>query len=513
MKMRKLLATAVAASLAVTSLATVASAAEKEFPMGKTTGTVEFAGSAGVELGDKYYLTDEEFKNGDNTLGITSDDSITVKLATGLSWELTSVSLKVTGVKGTRGAASKTYTYKFINNNDGTYTLPVFADTSELDTFLPEQFLEFTKLEISVEGKKSTTDQSTFDNGSWNYGQWINKSDLTVVTPFTQAGNGDILDEITALLNDLHQPDNIWGFNATASGSSTKVNYPFMATTGTDDLGRLEIASLSVSDAHGSTGYWGNEGDGLNTGTNQSYNGEDTTDGTEKVGFTGLATQVADFFNKQTNGTITFTFTAPDAGSSGTAWENGGIPSTQTGIKTLIAGSSSNDFALFLNYRQTGSLQAPATLDTAAGAVTFDISDCLETLGGQTMGVIDNIFYGLSKGIAYDLDGDGTKGEAGEVGLYVEKVTLAYDEDGDVDADIEEEDDADVEIEEDDVEIEEDDDIEIEEDDAEEDDAGAEGDVVVEDEDDDANPGTGVALAVVPALVAAAAVVVSKKRS
>jgi len=32
-------------------------------------------------------------------------------------------------------------------------------------------------------------------------------------------------------------------------------------------------------------------------------------------------------------------------------------------------------------------------------------------------------------------------------------------------------------------------------------------------EDDDANPGTGVALAVIPALVAAAAVVVSKKRS
>ena len=73
-----------------------------------------------------------------------------------------------------------------------------------------------------------------------------------------------------------------------------------------------------------------------------------------------------------------------------------------------------------------------------------------------------------------------------------------------------------VSVEDDDATIEEDDATEddAEEDDATEDDAEVNGDVIDTPvvEDDDANPGTGVALAVVPAMVAAAAVVLSKKR-
>jgi hypothetical protein len=500
MKMRKLLATAVAASLAVTSMATVASAAEKSWNMGHTTGTIDLQSVKGTELGDEYYLTDEEFQNGSNTLGVSANSMI-LSVNTGDAEAITGVTLKVTGVKGTRGAASKTYSYKFENYKDEACTerdydnkskywkLNVYEKTAPVDGFLPEQFLEFTKVEL--EATATTTVDNAKDYDAWGSSVWgsYNAATYNVVKGF--GTSGDILAEIDSLAYAA------WGFDY-ASNKTTSVDYPFMPVTekdGNDKLGREEIRVLSVTNAWSST-----DRDQGNDNSNQSYEGENTVDGEVKKDFAGLASQAADFFNKQTNGTVTFKFTTgTEAG--GTAWENGGIPSTQTGIKNFLGDATANDFALFFNYKQTGSLQAITELDKDAGTVTFDISDILDAMGGQTLGTLDNIYYGLRKGIEYKDHG---------TGLMVETVTFAYDEDADVEADIEddaEEDDADVEIEEDD-------DVEIEDDadDAEEDDADAAGDVVVEDEDDDANPGTGVALAVVPAMVAAAAVVLSKKR-
>lgn len=564
MKMRKLLATAVAASLAVTSLATVASATDKTFDMGGTEGTLSFKLNSenGKELGKQFYLTDEEFEKGTKTLGITSDDKMTVSLAPQLdgvggdivdkneavigkwysskagsyiiryndkgevaskkefdgaivkdttNYKKAEVKMVVTGVKGSRGSSTKTYEYKFDNNKDGTFTLKAYAGTSDINKFLPEQFLEITKISFVVSGVTAEikTDDEWFFNvwpneawTQWGFGTKDWSDSLTVKEGFT-ADDSELLTTIEKCVNEIGE--NGFGFS---EGKTEKV-YPLLKVTSTIDgtnMGRQDIWPLSETYASGS-----NDRNDSNDNSNQSYDGEDTTAGTYKDDFAGLASQVADFFNKQTNGTITFKFTTPAQSTSGSNWEIGGIPSTQTGLKGVLAGASSNDFALFFNYDKTGSLQAPATLDVNAGEVTFDISDILDSLGGQTMGVLDDIYYGLNKGIDY--------GDAGK-GLYVESVTLAYDEDGDVDADIEEEDD-DVEAE-DDVDVEEDDDVEIEDDveidddtTEEDDDAegDAEGDVIVETEDDDANPGTGVALAVVPALVAAAAVVVSKKRS
>lgn len=508
MKMRKLLATAVAATMAVTSLATVASAAEKSWNMGHTTGTIKFNATSGKEV--NFLATEEGLAPAE--LGISADDTIAI-ITTDATKKVTGVTLKVTGVKGSKASASKTYSYAFGNYDSDTvfdwttqkydasgkaWALTAYATSGNLDSFVPSQFVEITQVSIEIACESEVDNAKAYDAyGSTNYGENI---DGLKIIPFANAKWTDILMVINNSLNAWGTTVvDSTGIYAAYSDKSTKVDYPFMPVTkedSDDKLGRKEIKILSVSNDYFSNNIYSEN----NTdGSNQSYVDDDTTAGEVAKDFAGLSTQVADFFNKQTNGTITFKFTTgTEAG--GTAWENGGIPSTQTGIKNFMGDATANDFALFFNYRQTGSLQAIVELDKDAGTVTFDISDILDALGGQTLGVLDNMYYGLQKGIEYKDIG---------TGLMVETVTLAYDEDADVEADIEddaEEDDADVEIEEDDdVEIEEDDDVE-------EDDADTAGDVVVEDEDDDANPGTGVALAVVPAMVAAAAVVLSKKR-
>ncbi len=509
MKMRKLLATAVAATMAVTSLATVASAAEKSWNMGHTTGTIKFSATSGKEV--NFLATEDGLAP--ETLGISADDTIAI-ITTGATKKVTGVTLKVTGVKGSKASASKTYSYAFGNYNSDSvfdwttqvydnsgkaWALTAYATSGSLDSFVPSQFVEITQVSIEIACESEVDNAKDYDAyGSTNYGENI---DGLKIIPFANAQWTDILMVINNSLNawgtDVVDSTGIY---AAYSDKSTKVDYPFMPVTekdGNDKLGREEIRVLSVTNAWSST-----DRDQGNDNSNQSYEGENTVDGEVKKDFAGLASQAADFFNKQTNGTITFKFTTgTEAG--GTAWENGGIPSTQTGIKNFMGDATANDFALFINYKQTGSLQAITELDKDAGTVTFDISDILDAMGGQTLGVLDNIYYGLRKGIEYKDIG---------TGLMVETVTFAYDEDADVEADIE--DDVEVEDDADDVEIEEDDDVEIEDDadDAEEDDADTDGDVIVETEDDDANPGTGVALAVVPAMVAAAAVVLSKKR-
>ncbi len=527
MKMRKLLATAVAATMAVTSLATVASAADLTFNMAHTKGTVKFNITKYAEFSDQYSFTEDQITAG-ATLG-SSADTVTISLGDEKAVDrMTGVTLNVTGVKGTRSSASKTYSYKFTEyyadgsqNYDapglgGFWKLEIKEDKgTESNHFVPGQFVEITKMEVVADFEKDVTTAKEYDSfGSTEWGvnstlpntQW---PQLKVEHGWTATGVGA---EVANLLNTVGY---YFGY---ASEKSTTNYYPFLSitdgynTTGwdkyeekynDDTLERFEIKLLSDADDYKASNPTGSD-------DNQSYN--DDHMGTNPKDFAGLASQVADFFNKQTNGKITFKFTTA-AATSGTDWSNGGVPSTQVGLKNALGDATKNDFVLFFNYRETGSLQALTEIDASSGEVTFDISEVLDALGGQTIGVIQEIYYGMTDraAINYDKDVDGDLLKEGK-GLCVESITLSYDEDADVEADIE--DDVEVEDDADDVEIEEDDDVEIEDDadDAEEDDADTDGDVIVETEDDDANPGTGVALAVVPAMVAAAAVVLSKKR-
>ena len=294
--------------------------------------------------------------------------------------------------------------------------------------------------------------------------------------------------------------------------------------------------------------------------------------GTGPKGFAGLASQIADFFNKEDNGTITFHFTA-DAGTSSTKWLNGGIPSTEVGLKTVIDGSTASDFALFVNYGSTtGSLQAGTKLDKESGAVVFDITEILNQLNTYTIGTVQDVYYGCTK---YANELKNKSGVTIDRGFWVDKVTLAYEESSAVDSNTDEEPEDPTEAEPEDkdeepAEVDEPTDLDEEPGDEEPtdldeeptdldeeptdlddepapvddepapvDDEPAPADETPVDNDSqatidepadttpavdngtttpavvdgaDENPGTGVALAVVPAMLAAAAMVISKKR-
>lgn len=504
MKMTKLLATGTAAMVAVASLASVASAAEQTFDMAISYGKITVKNSAGLELGEDWCLSQERIDKGE-TLGISADQTLTLKVSKDFDTvDYEGVVLKVTGVKGKKGTSPKTYTYKFdkvVDNKE--YSLKVYGgDNAPADAFLPSQFVEITSVSVEISGTHNEESQDMYNKlGDKEWGYW---SEGSVISGGTE-GIAKLICTITP-----------WG--AKYDSKVVENNYPFIAkeVSGRNNtLMRQDIQLLSYAGAWTANSNNGQDGD-------QSY--DDDGLGTNPKEFAGLASQVGDFFNKQTNGTITFRFTTASA-TTGTSWNNGGIPSTQVGIKNLLGDSTANDFALFFNYDQTGSLQAVASIDADSGEVSFDISDVLDDLGGQTKGVIDNIFFGLAKGVKYtDKTVDGLK---------VETVTLAYDEDS-TDADIEDDtadDDDDVEDDDDttiDDDADDDDDTTIDDDDdddtadddddatvdAGEDDAnGDAGDtVIVKPSGEDTNPNTGVALAVVPAAIAAAAVVVSKKR-
>ena len=295
---------------------------------------------------------------------------------------------------------------------------------------------------------------------------------------------------------------------------------------------RDEVYALSLTGDYGSFNFApGAEG------VHQSYDTTTYNKGDAPNGFKGFASQVADFFNKAKKGKITFTFTAKVDGNN-TAWNNGGIPSTEVGIKNTLGGMTANDFALFVNYgHTTGSLQAITEIDAYAGKVSFDISEILDQLNGQTIGVVSDVYYGLTKAASQVKSANGKGGY--REGFWVEEVKFTKDDaasatdaevvkteddDDDVIADddddiiADDDDDDDVTADDDDDIFAEDDDDDdasiIADDDDDDDDVNGETDIVTDDttEDDDVNPGTGVGLAVIPAIVAAAAAVISKKR-
>ena len=325
-----------------------------------------------------------------------------------------------------------------------------------------------------------------------------------------------------------------------ANSHRASVDYKGATTIYRDDVWKLSVTGAHTSQTQNGTNTSGTTVD-INT---QTYV-DAMTAGTGPVGFAGLAGQVAEFFNKQNNGTITFNFTSAAAAGSTGAW-NSGIPSTEVGLIGSGAGSVTSNFALFFNYETTtGMMFAPAKADLTAGTVTFDISDYLSKSGTLTMATLHDIYYGLNVGYKKNAWTDA-------YGMYVTKVDLSYDDapaaDADaaaaddddatvvaddddaaavVDADDDDDDDDDATLIEDDDDDDDDTDIIADDDDDDTDDDDLAAVITDDDEDDsaaagtvdvvtpaaqDSNPATGVGLAVIPAIVAAAAMAISKKR-
>jgi|GEM_PF-1642204 len=349
------------------------------------------------------------------------------------------------------------------------------------------------------------------------------------VAPTTAAGKlcgAELIKEINTLLSGgltakwVADDEGIIGDNYAEMPVTIAHNYNTDPT-----IYRAEVKLLSRTNDVTSNNIW-SAGD---TDNDQTYTVEDYNKGTNAKGFAGLASQVADFFNHQTNGTISFHFVASSTSSSGFDWLSGGIPSTEVGLRNFLENANPKDFALFLNYEtSTGSLQSDAIIDVYSGTVTFDISASLTALGGQTIGTIHDVYYALAKGIDYDKDGN--------YRLKVDKVILAYDEAAAADAaTATDEEEKKEEVKEEPKADDKADEIEIADDTEEPDDEDST--VVIDEPDDsqtvidntadntvvvnpgnnvapaaDENPHTGVALAVVPAALAAAAMIISKKR-
>ncbi|MBO6302359.1 MAG: hypothetical protein J6N15_07990 [Ruminiclostridium sp.] len=282
---------------------------------------------------------------------------------------------------------------------------------------------------------------------------------------------------------------------------------------GTATIRRENVWQLSLTGDHAS--YSGvNDADHY-----QSYKDSDMTKGTGPEGFSGFATQVGEFFNHKDNGTITFTFTSTASSAGSAAWSSG-IPSTEVGLIGSGAGSVTSNFALFFNYDSTsGMMYSPVKVDQTAGTVTFEIDQYLKDCGGLTKATLHDIYYGLNVGYSENVDYNGS------YGMYVQKVTLAYDDAPAADADAAAAVDDDAVVADDDdaaavVDADDDDDDDTDDDDLaavitddDEDDTAAAGTVdVVTPAAQDSNPATGVGLAVIPAIVAAAAMAISKKR-
>lgn len=301
----------------------------------------------------------------------------------------------------------------------------------------------------------------------------------------------------------------------TENSDSKKTLQPFLKmTTATEGatIYRDNVNVLSYTDAYRSKTLESKND------FNQTY--DDAGMGTAPKWFAGLASQTADFYNKQNNGQMIFKFKDP---ANADKWVSYGVPSTEVGLRTL----QGTAMALFFNYTtSTGSIQSIGVVDKDAWTITFDIANVLDDFGGLTKATLEDIYYGLNTGMQY---GDPYNGK----GYVVESVTLQYDDspaavdastDDDAAVVVADDDDDVVADDDDDDDVFADDDVVADDDDDDDDDAG-----IIEDDDDDdtdvnndvdyvdgadddANPGTGVGLAVIPAIVAAAAAVVSKKR-
>lgn len=633
MKMNKIFAAGIAATLAVTSLASVASAeVAREFDMKDTIGKVVYGpvalGGGGYDLGKEFAYTEttpgtpdnysiNSDTTGDDTLGtadyymLFNTKAANATVRTALINSIGSITIEING-KGmaSNGATTVALTQRATleaqkdaaGNRTGQWKLPIYAQGGPIDAFIPERFVQVDQIKITVTASTDKNATKTYtiydedlynaiikqktdnggatlvidDNGelapvlNGNIKAWWDNFDWSL--PWG-AGVADPTGYTAALV--LTGTNNVYyGNAATAAAAGAAVNdvvvddgtskgitlcnkiYELLGNDNnnlfaydlseykTDDLlawmpkttylndgiiYRDEVKVLSLTGDHASAtiGWDADYNQTFEHDTTYNYNKGDGANG-----FAGLASQVADFFNGQKNGKITFHFTAKAKDTATSGWAQGGIPSTEVGLRNFLENAKPKDFALFVNYNTTtGSLQADAVLDPYASEVSFDISAILQSLGGLTIGTVQDLYYALDNGASTNNN---------VVGLWVDKVTLSYDENAKADtaaaaddktAETVKEDPKADEAKTDDKA----DEIEIPDDTEEPDDDAT---VVIEEPDDaqtvvdntadntvvvnpgttntapaaDENPHTGVALAVVPAALAAAAMVISKKR-
>jgi hypothetical protein len=659
MNMKKVLAAGIAATLAVSSFAAVASAEELPWKMGTTVGTLTYQPKTTASKDVKIVTPELMFKkvpaaapdpemaakdfgvkaveidingngilyddmdafipfiidgNNANLVDAAGNVEVTIKGQKYANGGLIAVSRTVKLVNnGVKTATEDKRLIKTINGvatpDSGLFYLPIYAGQSEYNAFDPAEYNCIDEIIVTAAGAK-TVDVKVYSQAEYDglktiadagYEDGAAKLYINGDAPaFTAGVEGEarirlyntglakaycevakdganiigvaptgVGANVTAKESD---PDSLFNefvkifgdgitINWRLKEKKTEIVYPFLPkTTRNEDsvIDRWEVWELSTTKDYASSVFKDQAGYQY-TDTNQSYNQDvKATFYTEReglgdrpTGFGGFASQVADYFNKSLNGKITFVFTLGAAGGAGTAWETGGIPSTEIGLKKIAGDWKGSDFALFFNYGSTtGSLQADTLLNTGDGRVTFDISHILDALGGQTIGTIQDVYYGLGTGINYT--------GINRAGLLVEQVIFEKDV-ADVDAGTDEEPDEepddeiddepeDIDDEPEDIDDEPEDiddepeDIDDEPEDIDDEpadvddepaDVDDEPDATVDDEPttpvvveeptdgnqtpvvvagEDENPGTGVALAVVPMLVAAAAAVVSKKR-
>ena len=474
--MKKIISLFLAAIMCI-GFSVVAAAEDKviSFPMTTTTGTVVLKSSN--KASTSFVPT------------IAANDSIVLG-ENDVIPEITSVTLKIEGEKYGMAYISNAE-YPFMNyydeactrkadkTGDGAYwKLNLNTVTAFNDEFLVTAFSRIYSVGIVATGYFETESEKV-------YNEWgVVETKTDSVKAFTIVKNFGTANDLTNLITDLINDTKSFTYDT----KYVRYDYPFLPTTDVDFDGivtRNEVDILSYS-AFGT-------GLGIR-------------------GFEGLASQVAEFFNHKTNGTITFRVTtAPSV--MGTVWSNGGVPSTQTG---LFTGTKLNNImGLFFNYDTTGSLVATSQI-APDGTITFDISDILDAVGGNTLASLRNIYYGLIGGIGYTTEPI--------KGVKIDQVILSYKDEAPViiepvvttvtttapettiETTTEEEeipldclDDEDEIV----VEDDEDDDTVDAEIIADEDtDVSNDNDVLI-DEDDDVNPGTGTALALIPVIICA----------
>jgi hypothetical protein len=481
-KFLSLILTAVIMCFSLTAVAT-AETAEKSFPMAFSTGIINYTSNS-VGMSANIVPT------------LPSEDSIIIK-TNALAPEITKVALVVEGQKYGRNYAEKAE-YNFTNYYDleckqeaqygGQYwKLGLFADTTYIGNFLVTVFDKIYGIDLIVEGYEETIDEQYYYSWGINKTLTINPV-FTIVKPFNN--DVDITNAISQIVTSFKEFKYV--------SKEIHYDYPFLMNTDYNNDGiitRDEVACLSYSSL--------GEGKGI-------------------PGFEGLASQVASFFNKKTNGKIIFKVTTAPT-TIATTWNNGGVPISSTGIFTAPTTTiNDNIIGLFFNYESTGSLVALSKIESD-GTITFDISKVLDDVSGNTLSTFRSIYYGLIGGIGYT--------NYPVKGIKIEQVILSYEEDEEVDTTIIVDDpvvETEVEVviepekevttettteaittvEEVEVEIELSDDTVVVSDTTTEVITNA-GNVVVE---EDSNPHTGAALVVVPTIVAGAIVLVSKKR-
>lgn len=451
------------------------------FPMATTEGSVIFKGVAGF--------------NCNVEPDVVAEDFIILK-ETGEMPALTNVKLLVTGDKGRSYVENAEY--QFINyydalcterarENEGMYwKLNIAKDVAYLGDFLADSYSRIYTIAIEVEGKMTVTKEE--DYTKWANNGAIEGLTFDILKGFTYGGY--ITDTIEATALNVNKFEYIT--------KSVKFDFPMIYNTdenGDGNITRNEVYCLSRSAFGGGEGVFG---------------------------FEGLASQVGEFFNKKDNGTITFHVTTAPATYS-QLWSAGGITSTQTGLLNNYSNSNGVLIGLFFNYDKTGSLVSTATIDED-GNIVFDISDVLNDIGSNSIATIHSIYYGLVGGYTYT-------NELAK-GLKIDRVTLSYSEEDEemvdeceIVEDVEEEVIVDV-SDEDSEEVEEEEEVIIEDEDEVEIVPDVEIEPVVEEPeteveliasdadavDEDTNPGTGVAMLVIPAAISAIAVFAMRKR-